>query len=171
MDARGRAPSSPWAESTRWAARAGLLATTAERRGGRAEADDPPDPGTPDQPIEYLDAIVPADEAPASVPGAILRVLLDDDHWLASGTDGEIGVLVEGSRVFRPVTLADGTNVGRYADEDDLLLGGIVWEESRAPAGQQGLSHPISPSDPARSWHSPRIPTTVRTRRQPSFCS
>ena len=119
------------AESTRWATRAGLLATTAERRGGRAEADDPPDPGTPDQPIEYLDAIVPADEAPASVPGAILRVLLDEDHWLASGTDGEIGVLVEGSRVFRPVTLDDGTNVGRYADEGDLLLGGIVWEESR----------------------------------------
>ena len=119
------------AESTRWAARAGLLATTAERRGGRAEADDPPDPGTPDQPIEYLDAIVPADEAPASVPGAILRVLLDDEHWLASGTDGEIGVLVEGSRVFRPVTLDDGTNVGRYAGEDDLVLSGIVWEESR----------------------------------------
>ena len=119
------------AESTRWATRAGLLASTVERRGGRAEADDPPDPGTPDQPIEYLDAIVPADEAPAAVPGAILRVLLDDEHWLASGTDGEIGVLVEGSRVFRPVTLDDGTNVGRYADEDDLLLGGIVWEESR----------------------------------------
>lgn len=119
------------AESTRWATRAGLLATTAERRGGRAEADDPPDAGTPDQPIEYLDAIVPEDEAPASVPGAILRVLLDDEHWLASGTDGEIGVLVEGSRVFRPVTLDDGTNVGRYAGESDLLLGGIVWEESR----------------------------------------
>ncbi len=119
------------AESTRWAARAGLLATTAERRGGRAEADDPPDAGTPEQPIEYLDAIVPPDEAPASVPGAILRVLLDEEHWLASGTDGEIGVLVEGSRVFRPVTLNDGANVGRYAGEDDLLLGGIVWEESR----------------------------------------
>ncbi len=119
------------AESTRWAARAELLATTAERRGGRAEADDPPDSGTPDQPIEYLDAIVPPDEAPASVPGAILRVLLDDEHWLASGTDGEIGVLVDGSRVFRPVTLDDGTNVGRYADEDDLVLSGIVWDESR----------------------------------------
>ena len=119
------------AESSRWASRAGLLATETERRGGRAEGDDPPDPGTPDQPIEYLDAISPGDESPEGVPGAILRTRLDTEHWLAAGTDGEIGVLVEGSRVFRPITLDQGTNVGRYAELDDLVLGGIVWEESR----------------------------------------
>ena len=119
------------AESSRWASRAGLLATTAERRGGRAEGDDPPDSGTPDQPIEYLDAISPEDESPEGVPGAILRTILDTEHWLAAGTDGEIGVLVEGSRVFRPITLDDGANVGRYGDLDSLVLGGIVWEESR----------------------------------------
>ena len=119
------------AESSRWASREGLLATETERRGGRAESDDPPDHGTPDQPIEYLDAISPDDESPEGVPGAILRTVLDTEHWLAAGTDGEIGVLVEGSRVFRPITLDDGTNVGRYADLDDLVLGGIVWEESQ----------------------------------------
>ena len=119
------------AESTRWASNAGLLATTAERRGGRAEGDDPPVPGTSDQPIEYLDEIVPEDESPESVPGAILRVLLDTEHWLASGTDGEIGVLVEGSRVFRPVTLDAGTNVGRYGELHNLVLSGIVWDEGQ----------------------------------------
>ena len=119
------------AESSRWASRAGLLGTETERRGGRAASDDAPDPGTPDQPIEYLDAISPADESPEGVPGAILRTLLDTEHWLAAGTDGEIGVLVEGSRVFRPITLDRGANVGRYADLDSLVLGGIVWEESR----------------------------------------
>ena len=119
------------AESSRWAARAGLLATETERRGGRAEGDDPPAGDTPEQPIEYLDAISPVNESPEGVPGAILRTLLDTEHWLAAGTDGEIGVLVEGSRVFRPITLDEGTNVGRYAPLDDLVLGGIVWEESR----------------------------------------
>ncbi|MXW65911.1 MAG: hypothetical protein F4Z72_02700 [Gemmatimonadales bacterium] len=119
------------AESSRWAARTGLLATEAERRGGRAEGDDPPEPGTPEQPIEYLDAISPEDESPEGVPGAILRTLLDTEHWLAAGTDGEIGVLVSGSRVFRPITLDEGTNVGRYAALEDLVLSGIVWEESR----------------------------------------
>ncbi|MCH7823727.1 MAG: hypothetical protein IH849_02910, partial [Acidobacteria bacterium] len=122
------------AESTRWAIGAGLLATTTERRGGRSEDEDPPaaDDETPEQPIEYLDEIVPEDEAPDAVPGAILRVLLDTEHWLAAGTDGEIGVFVEGSRVFRPITLDEGTNVGRYAELEDMVLSGIVWEESRA---------------------------------------
>lgn len=50
---------------------------------------------------------------------------------MSSGTDGEIGVLVEGSRVFSPMTLDDGTNVGRYGTLDDLVLSGIVWEEAR----------------------------------------
>ena len=119
------------AASTGWAIRAELLSTTAERRGGRAVGDDPPRDETPDQPIEYLDEIVPEDEGPESVPGAILRTVLDTDHWLASGTDGEIGVLVQGSRVFTPMTLDNGTNVGRYGDLDDLVLSGIVWDEAR----------------------------------------
>ena len=119
------------AASTAWAIRAELLSTTAERRGGRAVGDDPPSNETPDQPIEYLDEIVPEDEGPESVPGAILRTLLDTEHWLASGTDGEIGVLVQGNRVFTPMTLDNGTNVGRYGDLDNLVLSGIVWDEAR----------------------------------------
>lgn len=117
--------------STAWATRAELLSTTAERRGGRAAGTDPEDEDPPEQPIDYLEEIVPADEAPESVPGAILRVVLDDDHWLAAGTDGEIGALVEGSRIFAPLTLDEGTNVGRYATLDELVLSGIVWEEAR----------------------------------------
>lgn len=119
------------ANSTAWATRAGLLSTHAERRGGRAAGTDPPSPDTPEQPIDYLDAIAPLDEAPPSVPGAILSVVLDTEHWLAAGTDGEIGVLVEGSRIFTPLTLDDGINVGRYGGLDELVLSGIVWEEGR----------------------------------------
>ena len=123
------------AASTAWATSAELLSTTAERRGGRPvdeEADeevDEPDP--PDQPIDYLEQIVPADESPEAVPGAILRVVLNTDHWLSAGTDGEIGALVDGSRVFSPIKLDDGTNVGRYAELEDLVLSGMVWEEAR----------------------------------------
>lgn len=119
------------AESTRWATSAGLLATTSERRGGRAAGTDAPEGDTPDQPIEYLDEIVPDDEGPEGLSGAILRVHLDTDHWLASGTDGEIGVLVRGSRVFSPLTLDEGTNVARYGEGDDLVLSGVVWEEAK----------------------------------------
>ncbi len=119
-------------ESTRWATReeVGLLATKAERRGGRAEGTDAPSHDTPDQPIDFLDAIVPNDEGPESVPGVILRVHLNTEHWLASGTDGEVGVFVNGGRVFQPITLDRGTNVGRYAEVDDLVLSGVAWEET-----------------------------------------
>ncbi|MDZ7778509.1 MAG: M14 family zinc carboxypeptidase [Gemmatimonadota bacterium] len=127
------------AGSTAWATRAGLLSTHAERRGGRAPDEEPPAEGTPEQPIDYLEAIVPEDEAPASVPGAILSVVLDTEHWLAAGTDGEIGALVEGSRVFTPLTLDDGTNVGRYGSLDDLVLSGIVWEEGRPQLANKGF--------------------------------
>jgi Zinc carboxypeptidase len=119
------------ANSTTWATRAGLLSTESERRGGRPASEEAPDGDTPDQPIEYLDEIVPDDESPESIPGAILRVVLDQDHWLSAGTDGEIGVLVTGSRIFAPLTLDDGTNVGRYGPLDDLVLSGIVWDEAR----------------------------------------
>ena len=119
------------ARSTAWATTAGLLSTTAERRGGRPVGEDPDDQDTPDQPIDYLDQIVPGDEAPENVPGAILRTLLDTSHWLAAGTDGEIGVLVLGSRVFSPITLDSGTNVGRYSEVDDLVLSGVVWDEAQ----------------------------------------
>lgn len=120
------------AEATRWVSREdGLLATKAERRGGRPEGTDAARGGTSQQPIDYLEEIVPADEAPEQVPGSILTVLLDTHHWLAAGTDGKIGALVEGSRVFQPITLDRGINVGRYGELDDLVLSGVVWEESR----------------------------------------
>ncbi|HSG06922.1 MAG TPA: M14 family zinc carboxypeptidase [Longimicrobiales bacterium] len=120
-------------ESTRWATldNVGLLATKAERRGGRAEGMDPPKQDTPDQPIDYLEAIAPPDEGPESVPGAILRGILDTDHWLAAGTDGEIGVFAESSRVFSPITLDEGVNVGRFAPLEDLTLSGTVWREAQ----------------------------------------
>lgn len=121
------------AESTTWAADedVGLLAVSPERRGGRAEGTPTPRGATPEQPIDFLEAIAPADEPPEQTPGAIVRTILDQEHWLAAGTDGEIGVLVEGDRVFSPITLDEGQNVGRYAGEDDLVLSGIVWDDAR----------------------------------------
>ena len=119
------------AGSTLWAKRVELLATNAERRGGRREGDELSDSETAEQPIDFLEAIAPSDEAPEQTPGAIVRGLLDTGHWLASGTDGEIGVLVDGTRIFSPITLDRGTNVGRYAGIEDLVMGGIVWEDAR----------------------------------------
>jgi len=122
------------ASSSQWAASdsVGLLNTTSERRGGRPAGEDPPEDDTPDQPIDFLEAIAPEDEAPEDTPGAILKVIIDTDHWLSAGTDGEIGAVVQGTRIFSPIKLDEGRNVGRYGDEEDLVLGGIVWDEAEA---------------------------------------
>lgn len=128
------------AEASRWASRVGLLETTTELRGGAPEfgegggASGEAGGGgasAPDQPIDYLEAITPDEERPESVPGAILNVVLDREHWLAAGTDGRIGSLVESDRIFTPITLDRGRNVGRYEEVDDLVAGGIVWEDVR----------------------------------------
>lgn len=120
------------AESSRWAGRVGLLATEAELRGGALPSEaGGAGGGAPEQPIDPVASLAPAQEAPEPVPGAILNVELDTSHWLASGTDGGIGALVEGSRVFTPLTLDEGVNVGRYSGLEGLVASGIVWEESR----------------------------------------
>jgi hypothetical protein len=120
-------------ESTRWAARddVGFLSAQAELRagsdrGGPAAA---PDPDT--QPIDLLEAIVPEREAPEPISGAILRAVMDTTHVLAAGAGEEMGVMVASSRVFTPLTLAQGTNVAVYAPLERLVMSGIVWEDAR----------------------------------------
>jgi hypothetical protein len=60
-----------------------------------------------------------------------VKVLLDKEHWLSAGTDGEIQVIVEGSRVFAPLKLDRGRNVGVYAKKEELVCSGLVWEEAQ----------------------------------------
>jgi hypothetical protein len=117
------------AEATRWASRedVNLLATSAEMR-AVPERPSAAEPGTP---IDLLEAITPEREAPEPVSGAILRVVLDTTSVLAAGAGPELGAMVSGSRVFTPVTLDRGRNVGVYAPLDRLVMSGIVWDEAR----------------------------------------
>lgn len=118
-------------DATRWAADSdvGFLSATVEARGGAPAEREPPEVEAPDQPIDYLEAIEPPMEDPDPVPGAILRGILDTEHWLSAGTDGEIGVFAESSLILSPITLDRGRNVGRYGPVEDLVLSGLVWKE------------------------------------------
>jgi len=120
-------------EATRWATRedVGFLATQAELRAGsgRPGPEAAPDPGS--QPIDLLEAMAPLREAPEPVSGAILRAVMDTTHILAAGAGPELGVMVSGSRIFTPLTLDRGVNVGVYAPLEHLVMSGIVWEEAR----------------------------------------
>lgn len=134
------------AEASRWAAgeKVGLLSTAPEMRDGKPapkeEDKDAKKPaGDAKKPFDYEQAIQPERESPEPVPGALLRVVLDPEHWMASGLDGEIQVIVEGSRVFTPVKLDKGRNVGIYAKKDRLVAGGHAWPGSQEQLAQKAF--------------------------------
>lgn len=122
------------ADASRWASRdrVGLLSTDTEMKDGKSEdateAAKKPDPS---KPFVYEDAIRPDRERPDVIAGAIMRVTLDREHWLTAGLDAELPGMVEGSRVFTPLKLDKGTNVGVYAEKDKLAMSGIVWKENK----------------------------------------
>ncbi len=124
-------------EASRWAAQesVGLLETRTELRDGRPDVEpsdkdkEPKKSDAPPKPFELEKAIQPERERPDSTPGAIVKVVLDTEHWLSAGTDGEIQAIVDGERVFTPLKLDKGRNVGVYAKRDKLVSGGLVWAE------------------------------------------
>lgn len=156
------------AEASRWAARdrVGLLATDTLLRDGSPEREadatptapaassssSSPAAGTPPaesnstarradatKPFDYDKAIQPERERPESLAGAMLRVRLDRHHWLTAGLDQEITVVTEGARVFAPIKLDAGRNVGLYQTEDRLLAAGLVWKEAQPLLAQRAF--------------------------------
>jgi hypothetical protein len=146
------------AEASRWAARDrnGLLSTDTLLRDGSPERDaEAPAPGgqggqsgqgagggskpDPSKPFDYDKAIQPERERPESLAGAMLRVKLDRNHWLTAGLDDEIQVIYEGARVFAPVKLDAGRNVGTYVDGERLVAAGLVWKEAQPLLAQRAF--------------------------------
>lgn len=90
-----------------------------------------------EQPVQMFFDEKPAEKAPTRevdlprVPGAILRVKLDPQHWLGFGEDGEVAATITSNYAF------DVGRTGRiaaaYPDAATLRLAGFMWPES-APA-------------------------------------
>jgi len=99
-------------EATRWAAAesTALLETKALLRSLQPESVPgrnlpPARPDAPPPISSYESAIQPVRELPEPVPGSLLRLLLDGEHWLSSGTDLEIQALAEVNRFYAPIRL------------------------------------------------------------------
>ena len=153
------------AEASRWAARDrnALLSTDTLMRDGTPEREEPGGAGAggpggqgaggqgaagaggqgakPDtsKPFDYDKAIQPDRERPENLAGALLRVKLDRNHWLSSGLDGEIQAVIEGARVFAPLKLDAGRNVGTYETGDKLVAAGLVWKEAQPLLAQRAF--------------------------------
>lgn len=123
----------------------GLLAARTEPRGGAAaakprEGEAKPEPAKDGAAqFDYQKHITPADEKPPSVPGAIVRVELDGEHLLASGVPGgSLDVIVNSRRIFSPLKLDQGANVGVFAPAERLLQSGFMLKASREQLPRKG---------------------------------
>jgi hypothetical protein len=96
-----------------------------------AEAGTSPRPAAAAEVFDYDKAIQPDRERPDSQPGAILRVIIDTEHWLSAGQDEETQAMIEGDRVFAPLKLNSGRNVGTYQKKDRLIASGLIWPENQ----------------------------------------
>jgi hypothetical protein len=121
--------------ATRWlmAEDVDLLASKAEDRQPPVDNADPEpeEENTKDEAFDYQAAIRPDKERPPTVPGAILRVCVDDRHWLGFGYTGHANVVHDSSNIITPIKLDRGTNVAVYAEGEQLVQAGFVWDESR----------------------------------------
>jgi hypothetical protein len=128
-------------EASRWASteKVGLIDARPEMRDGKPEGTEEKDKKATEtsKPFDYDKAIQPDRERPENTPGSVLRVVLDPEHYLSSGTDGEVQVMVEGRRVFTPLRLDQGTNVGVYAKKDRLVAAGLVWDDARTQLAEK----------------------------------
>ena len=97
----------------------------------------------PMEPFDVEKAIQPEKEQPDEIPGAMLRLQVDREHWLGFGYDGAAVGLVESNNVYAPLKLDAGRNVALYhPDASKVVLSGLVWEENRKQiAGKAFLMH------------------------------
>ncbi len=80
---------------------------------------------------EYRDAIKDQQALPDTLPGALLNVVGEPDHFLSAGYDDGAVVLATGTQIFTPLDRANGINVLRFAAAGNLIASGYVWDENR----------------------------------------
>jgi hypothetical protein len=67
---------------------------------------------------------------PLSVPGAFLRVAVDNDHFTTWGMDREAVVYFSGNRIFAPYKGLTGKNLVTFTDKKDLVVSGYCWQQT-----------------------------------------
>ncbi|WP_245806037.1 M14 metallopeptidase family protein [Erythrobacter donghaensis] len=80
---------------------------------------------------EYREAIKDQAALPDTLPGALLNVVGEPDHFLSAGYDKGAVVLATGTQIFTPLGRDEGVNVMRFAAPGNLIASGYVWDENR----------------------------------------
>jgi hypothetical protein len=80
---------------------------------------------------EYRDVIADQSALPDTLPGALVNTVADTESFLSAGYDDGAVVLASGSQIFTPLDRSEGLNVLRFADAQNLVASGYVWQENR----------------------------------------
>ena len=80
---------------------------------------------------EYQSTIADQGAPPDRLPGALLNTVADTESFLSAGYDDGAVVLAGGSQIFAPLDRSTGVNVLRFAEADELIASGYVWDENR----------------------------------------
>ncbi|MFQ6042290.1 MAG: M14 family zinc carboxypeptidase [Candidatus Poribacteria bacterium] len=80
-----------------------------------------------DEKSETKEEPVPYEYRPFRVPGAIVKVKLDQNHFLTYGYGESLSVLVDSEYLFSPSK--QGWNVATYCEEEELRVSGFIFQE------------------------------------------
>lgn len=137
--------------AVRWLAaeKVGFLPIESEKKLKKEEKNKPT---SGDGTFDYAAAIRPETEWPTSIPGAILRVQLDEEHWMAHGLGPEVFAVADTRSIFTPIRIDEGRNVGIFATREKVLASGVGWETTIDQVAQkpylihrpQGRGHVIA---------------------------
>ena len=123
--------------------RTGLLATAVENKalGVQPDAPKPAAGGTTPPPppqgkilateADYAKAVLPASEAPDTVPGAIVRGKVDQEYWATAGVPPAVYAMYTGRAIYSPLTADKGVNAVTYEGPEQVLAGGYMWDENK----------------------------------------
>lgn len=86
---------------------------------------------------------IPDEHKPDEIPGAALKVKLDQNHLLTCGYEEYLTVLVDSSYIFTPSI--KGRNAALFCDEKELKVSGFVWEKMQKALANQAylVAEPI----------------------------
>jgi hypothetical protein len=80
---------------------------------------------------EYKALILAEKGSPDSVAGVLVKANVDPDHWLGAGVASDLNVLVRGPDIYTPIRFDKGVNVAVFAQADELVASGYMWEENQ----------------------------------------
>ena len=133
--------------------RTGLLSTSSENKAVGVQPETPRPAGNGPTPVpatppagkifateaDYDKAVLPASEAPDTVPGAIVRGKVDQEYWATAGVPPAVYAMYTGRAIYSPLTADKGVNAVTYEGPENVLASGYMWDENKKQLARKPL--------------------------------